>query len=189
LVYERESITVAELKEILNTSESTIRRDIIALDKETSDRLSERKKEEDEKKKLLLTLKGKEDVTLDGQHVMLYANIGSTSDLAMVLKNDASGIGLFRSEFIYLGKDDFPSENEQFQIYKSVAETMAGRRVIIRTLDIGADKKVDYFNLGEEENPALGYRAIFNSSIPFLLTISIRSQIICRDVLNSLFFM
>ena len=91
---------------------------------------------------------------------MLYANIGSTSDLAMVLKNDASGIGLFRSEFIYLGKDDFPSENEQFQIYKSVAETMAGRRVIIRTLDIGADKKVDYFNLGEEENPALGYRAI-----------------------------
>ena len=129
-------------------------------DKETYDRLSERKKEEDEKKELLLTLKGKEDVTLDGQHVMLYANIGSTSDLAMVLKNDASGIGLFRSEFIYLGKDDFPSENEQFQIYKSVAETMAGRRVIIRTLDIGADKKVDYFNLGEEENPALGYRAI-----------------------------
>ena len=129
-------------------------------DKETYDRLSERKKEEDEKKELLLTLKGKEDVTLDGQHVMLYANIGSTSDLAMVLKNDASGIGLFRSEFIYLGKDDFPSENEQFQIYKSVAETMAGRRVIIRTLDIGADKKVDYFNLGDEENPALGYRAI-----------------------------
>ena len=129
-------------------------------DKETYDRLSERKKEEDEKKELLLTLKGKEDVTLDGQQVMLYANIGSTGDLAMVLKNDASGIGLFRSEFIYLGKDDFPSENEQFQIYKSVAETMAGRRVIIRTLDIGADKKVDYFNLGEEENPALGYRAI-----------------------------
>lgn len=129
-------------------------------DKETYDRLSERKKEEDEKKELLLTLKGKEDVTLDGQHVMLYANIGSIGDLAMVLKNDASGIGLFRSEFIYLGRDDFPSENEQFQIYKSVAETMAGRRVIIRTLDIGADKKVDYFNLGEEENPALGYRAI-----------------------------
>ena len=91
---------------------------------------------------------------------MLYANIGSTGDLAMVLKNDASGIGLFRSEFIYLGRDDFPTENEQFQIYKSVAETMAGKRVIIRTLDIGADKKVDYFNLGEEENPALGYRAI-----------------------------
>ena len=129
-------------------------------DRETYDRLSKRKREEDEKKELLLTLKGKEDVTLDGQHVMLYANIGSTGDLAMVLKNDASGIGLFRSEFIYLGRDDFPTENEQFQIYKSVAETMAGRRVIIRTLDIGADKKVDYFNLGEEENPALGYRAI-----------------------------
>lgn len=129
-------------------------------DKETYDRLSKRKREEDEKKELLLTLKGKEDVTLDGQQVMLYANIGSTGDLAMVLKNDASGIGLFRSEFIYLGRDDFPTENEQFQIYKSVAETMAGKRVIIRTLDIGADKKVDYFNLGEEENPALGYRAI-----------------------------
>ena len=129
-------------------------------DRETYDRLSKRKREEDEKKELLLTLKGKEDVTLDGQHVMLYANIGSTGDLAMVLKNDASGIGLFRSEFIYLGRDDFPTENEQFQIYKSVVETMAGRRVIIRTLDIGADKKVDYFNLGEEENPALGYRAI-----------------------------
>ena len=129
-------------------------------DKKTYDRLSKRKREEDEKKELLLTLKGKEDVTLDGQQVMLYANIGSTGDLAMVLKNDASGIGLFRSEFIYLGRDDFPTENEQFQIYKSVAETMAGKRVIIRTLDIGADKKVDYFNLGEEENPALGYRAI-----------------------------
>ena len=129
-------------------------------DKETYDRLSKRKREEDEKKELLLTLKGKEDVTLDGQQVMLYANIGSTGDLAMVLKNDASGIGLFRSEFIYLGRDDFPTENEQFKIYKSVAETMAGKRVIIRTLDIGADKKVDYFNLGEEENPALGYRAI-----------------------------
>ena len=129
-------------------------------DEETSDRLLKRKKEEDEKKELLLTLKGKEDVTLDGQHIMLYANIGSTGDLAMVLKNDASGIGLFRSEFIYLESDDFPSENEQFQIYKSVAETMAGKRVIIRTLDIGADKKVDYFKLDAEENPALGYRAI-----------------------------
>lgn len=129
-------------------------------DKETYDRLSRRKKEEDEKKELLLTLKGKEDVTLDGQRIMLYANIGSTGDLAMVLKNDASGIGLFRSEFIYLGRDDFPTENEQFQIYKSVAETMAGKRVIIRTLDIGADKKVDYFNLDAEDNPALGYRAI-----------------------------
>lgn len=129
-------------------------------DEETSERLLKRKEEEDEKKELLLTLKGKEDVTQDGRHVMLYANIGSTGDLAMVLKNDASGIGLFRSEFIYLESDDFPSENEQFKIYKSVAETMAGKRVIIRTLDIGADKKVDYFNLDAEENPALGYRAI-----------------------------
>lgn len=129
-------------------------------DEETSERLLKRKEEEDEKKELLLTLKGKEDVTPDGRHVMLYANIGSTGDLAMVLKNDASGIGLFRSEFIYLESDGFPSENEQFQIYKSVAETMAGKRVIIRTLDIGADKKVDYFNLDAEENPELGYRAI-----------------------------
>lgn len=129
-------------------------------DEETYQRLLKRKAEEDEKNNLLLTLKGKEDVTLDGQKIMLYANIGSTKDLAMVLQNDASGIGLFRSEFIYLESDDFPSENEQFQIYKSVAETMAGKRVIIRTLDIGADKKVDYFNLDAEENPALGYRAI-----------------------------
>lgn len=129
-------------------------------DRETADRLLARKAEEDEKRKLLLMLKGKEDVTLDGQKIMLYANIGSTADLAMVLQNDAGGIGLFRSEFIYLGRDEFPTENEQFQIYKSVAETMAGKRVIIRTLDIGADKKVDYFNLDEEENPALGYRAI-----------------------------
>lgn len=129
-------------------------------DEETYQRLLKRKEEEDEKNNLLLTLKGKEDVTLDGQKIMLYANIGSTKDLAMVLQNDASGIGLFRSEFIYLENEDFPSENEQFQIYKSVAETMAGKRVIIRTLDIGADKKVDYFNLDAEENPALGYRAI-----------------------------
>lgn len=129
-------------------------------DEETYQRLLKRKEEEDEKNNLLLTLKGKEDVTLDGQKIMLYANIGSTKDLAMVLQNDASGIGLFRSEFIYLESEDFPSENEQFQIYKSVAETMAGKRVIIRTLDIGADKKVDYFNLDAEENPALGYRAI-----------------------------
>lgn len=129
-------------------------------DEKTATELFRRKMEDDEKKELLLTLKGKEDVTLDGHHVMLYANIGSTGDLAMVLKNDASGIGLFRSEFIYLESKDFPSENEQFQIYKSVAETMAGKRVIIRTLDIGADKKVDYFNLDTEENPALGYRAI-----------------------------
>lgn len=129
-------------------------------DKETIEGFRKRKSEEDEKMKLLLNLKGKEDVTLDGQKIMLYANIGSTGDLAMVLKNDASGIGLFRSEFIYLESEDYPTENEQFQNYRSVAETVAGKRVIIRTLDIGADKKVDYFHLAEEENPALGYRAI-----------------------------
>lgn len=129
-------------------------------DEETYQKLLKRKAEEETKNNLLLTLKGKEDVTMDGQKIMLYANIGSTKDLAAVLQNDASGIGLFRSEFIYLESDALPSENEQFQIYKSVAETMAGKRVIIRTLDIGADKKVDYFNLDAEENPALGYRAI-----------------------------
>lgn len=129
-------------------------------DEETYQKLLSRKKQEDEKKELLLTLKGKEDKTLDGQHILLYANIGSTGDLAMVLQNDASGIGLFRSEFLYLERDTFPTENEQFQVYKSVAETMAGKRVIIRTLDIGADKKADYFDLDAEENPALGYRAI-----------------------------
>lgn len=129
-------------------------------DEEIAARLLARKQEEDEKANLLLALKGKEDVTLDGRKIMLYANIGSTGDLAMVLKHDAKGIGLFRSEFLYLESDGFPSENDQFQIYKSVAETMAGKRVIIRTLDIGADKKVDYFNLDAEENPALGYRAI-----------------------------
>ena len=99
-------------------------------------------------------------MTLDGHEIMLYANIGNVKDLALVLKNDASGIGLFRSEFLYLESKDYPTENEQFQIYKSVAETMAGKKVIIRTLDIGADKKVDYFSLESEENPALGYRAI-----------------------------
>ena len=129
-------------------------------DEQTRAALEKKKAEEDEKKKLLLDLKGKEDITLDGHKIMLYANIGNTGDLAMVLKNDASGIGLFRSEFIYLGSENFPTENEQFQIYKSVAETMAGKRVIIRTLDIGADKKVDYFILDQEENPAMGYRAI-----------------------------
>jgi len=121
----------------------------------------EKKKQEDmEKKELLLTLKGRENVTLDGQKLMLYANIGNSKDLGLALQNDAGGIGLFRSEFIYLEKEDYPTEEEQFSIYKTVAETMAGKRVIIRTLDIGADKKCDYFNMEPEENPALGYRAI-----------------------------
>ena len=127
------------------------------------DVLAEKKKillQEQEKKTLLEQLKGKENVTLDGQKINLYANIGNTKDLALVLKNDAGGIGLFRSEFIYLGSDDYPTEEEQFAIYKQVAEIMAGKKVIIRTLDIGADKQADYFNLPHEENPAMGLRAI-----------------------------
>lgn len=129
-------------------------------DEVTMQKMQQKQAGEEEKKKLLLDLKGKEDVTLDGHRIMLYANIGNTKDLALVLKNDASGIGLFRSEFIYLESKDYPTENEQFQIYKSVAETMAGKKVIIRTLDIGADKRTEYFDLEPEENPALGYRAI-----------------------------
>ncbi len=116
--------------------------------------------EEQEKAHMLQTLKGKENVTLDGRKVNIYANIGSVGDVGYVLENDAGGIGLFRSEFLYLGKSDFPTEEEQFQAYRQVLQTMAGKKVIIRTLDIGADKQVDYFNLGNEDNPALGYRAI-----------------------------
>ena len=119
-----------------------------------------KKDEDEEKKRLLLELKGKENVTLDGWKVNLYANIGGVGDVASVLQNDAGGIGLFRSEFLYLGADDYPTEDAQFQAYKTVAETMAGKKVIIRTLDIGADKQVDYFHLEKEENPAMGYRAI-----------------------------
>ncbi|MBT9783513.1 phosphoenolpyruvate--protein phosphotransferase, partial [Coprococcus comes] len=109
---------------------------------------------------LLEELKGKENVTLSGQKINVYANIGNLSDVGAVLKNDAGGIGLFRSEFLYLESEDFPTEEQQFQVYKQVAENMAGKKVIIRTLDIGADKQVDYFGLDKEENPALGYRAI-----------------------------
>ena len=116
--------------------------------------------EELEKKALLEQLKGKDNVTLDGQHINLYANIGNTKDLGLVMKNDAGGIGLFRSEFIYLGSDHYPTESEQFEIYKTVAQTLAGKKVIIRTLDIGADKQADYFELPKEENPAMGLRAI-----------------------------
>ena len=119
-----------------------------------------KKDEDEEKKRLLLELKGKKNVTLDGRKVNLYANIGGVGDVASVLQNDAGGIGLFRSEFLYLGADDYPTEDAQFQAYKTVAETMAGKKVIIRTLDIGADKQVDYFHLEKEENPAMGYRAI-----------------------------
>lgn len=115
---------------------------------------------EQEKQQLLQALRGKENITLDGKKVNVYANIGSVGDIGYVLENDAGGIGLFRSEFLYLGKYDFPTEEEQFQAYKQAAQTMAGKKVIIRTLDIGADKKADYFELGKEENPAMGYRAI-----------------------------
>lgn len=129
-------------------------------DEETLAKMQKKQEEEAEKKRLLQTLKGRENVTLDGQKVMLYANIGNIKDLATVIQNDAGGIGLFRSEFIYLENDHYPTEEEQFSIYKQVAETMAGKRVIIRTLDIGADKQCDYFDMEHEENPALGYRAI-----------------------------
>ena len=129
-------------------------------DEETLAEMKKLQEEDLSRKQLLLTLKGKENVTLDGQKVMLYANIGNIKDLATVIQNDAGGIGLFRSEFIYLEKEDFPTEEEQFQIYRQVAQTMAGKRVIIRTLDIGADKQCDYFHMEHEENPALGCRAI-----------------------------
>ena len=129
-------------------------------DEDTLGRMRQLKLEEQEKKELLQTLKGRENITIDGKKIMLYANIGNSKDLAAVLQNDAGGIGLFRSEFIYLERDTFPTEEEQFQIYRTVAETMAGKPVIIRTLDIGADKKCDYFEMEPEENPAMGCRAI-----------------------------
>lgn len=129
-------------------------------DEDTLGRMQQLKLEEQEKKELLQTLKGRENITIDGKKIMLYANIGNSKDLAAVLQNDAGGIGLFRSEFIYLERDTFPTEEEQFQIYRTVAETMVGKPVIIRTLDIGADKKCDYFEMEPEENPAMGCRAI-----------------------------
>ncbi len=120
-----------------------------------------KKKQADiDKKRMLQELKGKDNITLDGKKINLYANIGGVNDVGAVLQNDAGGIGLFRSEFLYLGADTFPTEEEQFNAYKQVAERMAGKKVIIRTLDIGADKQVDYFNLDKEDNPAMGYRAI-----------------------------
>ena len=129
-------------------------------DSETLDRYKKEQAKYIEQKELLNRLKGKEDVTLDGTKIKLYANIGNVKDIALVLANDAAGIGLFRSEFIYLERTDFPTEEEQFNIYKTVAENMAGKPAIIRTLDIGADKQCDYFNLDKEDNPALGVRAI-----------------------------
>ena len=129
-------------------------------DAETMEKMETLKKEEEEKKELLQTFKNKESITLDGKRVLTYANIGNVKDLALVLQNGAEGIGLFRSEFLYLESETYPTEEEQFEVYKKVAETMAGKRVIIRTLDIGADKQADYFELAKEENPAMGVRAI-----------------------------
>ena len=129
-------------------------------DGETLERYQKQKEEEEKKQKLLLKLKGKETITKGGKKINLYANIGGVSDVAEVLANDANGIGLFRSEFLYLQSETFPTEEEQFRAYKTVVETMAGKKVIVRTLDIGADKQVDYFGLDKEDNPAMGYRAI-----------------------------
>lgn len=133
---------------------------IIEPDEETMARLTKRHEEDIKRRKLLLELKGKDNVTSDGRRIEVYANIGGVSDAMSALQNDAGGIGLFRSEFLYLGADDYPSEEEQFLAYKAVAEAMAGKKVIIRTLDIGADKQADYFGLEKEENPAMGFRAI-----------------------------
>lgn len=129
-------------------------------DSETREKMLKKQSEDEEKKRLLQELKGKENITLDGRKINIYANIGSVGDIGKVLANDAGGIGLFRSEFLYLENSDFPTEEQQFAAYKKVLESMAGKKVIIRTLDIGADKQCDYFNLKKEENPALGYRAI-----------------------------
>ena len=129
-------------------------------DEELKAQTEARMQEEEEKLKLLQELKGKENITLDSRKINIYANIGSVGDIGYVMENDAGGIGLFRSEFLYLGRNDFPTEEEQFQAYKQAVQMMAGKKVIIRTLDIGADKQVDYFNLGNEDNPAMGYRAI-----------------------------
>lgn len=129
-------------------------------DEETTKRLLAKQKEDQEKRRLLQKLKGKENVTLDGTKINVYANIGGADQIGQVLINDAGGIGLFRSEFLYLENSDYPTEEQQLMAYRKVLESMAGKKVIIRTLDIGADKKVDYFHLDPEENPALGYRAI-----------------------------
>lgn len=129
-------------------------------DEDTLAKMQQKKQEDEKKKALLSELKGKENVTLDGRKINIFANIGGLSDIGAVLLNDAGGIGLFRSEFLYLENSDFPSEEQQFTTYKKVLESMAGKKVIIRTLDIGADKKIDYFHLDPEENPSLGYRAI-----------------------------
>ena len=129
-------------------------------DEETLNRMEQKQEEDKKARELLLELKGKEDITAGGKKIRLYANIGGVKDVGSVLANDGAGIGLFRSEFLYLEADNYPDEEAQFQAYKTVAENMAGKKVIVRTLDIGADKQVDYFHLDKEENPAMGYRAI-----------------------------
>src|SRR5690606_10337033 len=129
-------------------------------DEKIKKELKEKQRVREEQRLLLQELKGKENITLDGQKIKIYANIGNSSDIGAVIQNDAGGIGLFRSEFLYLERKDYPGEEEQFNVYKDVAEKMAGKRVIIRTLDIGADKQADYFNMPKEENPAMGVRAI-----------------------------
>ena len=146
-------------------------------DEETLKKMQEKKEEDIKARELLQELKGKEDITVDGKHIKLYANIGGVKDVTSVLANDAAGIGLFRSEFLYLEADNYPDEEAQFQAYKTVAENMAGKKVIVRTLDIGADKQVDYFNLDHEENPAMGYRAI---------RICLDRRDICRTQLRAL---
>lgn len=129
-------------------------------DKDTMDKLKYKQKMKNNQKSLLEKLKGRDNITIDGKHINVYANIGNLSDIGSVIANDAGGIGLFRSEFLYLESNDYPTEEEQFEVYKNVAQKMAGKKVIIRTLDIGADKQVEYFNIPKEENPAMGYRAI-----------------------------
>lgn len=155
-------------------------------DEGTLKTMRRRQAEERERKELLQQLKGKEDVTLNGKRISLYANIGNAADVGFVLQNDAGGIGLFRSEFLYLENETFPTEEQQFQVYKTVAENMAGKKVIIRTLDIGADKQAEYFGLSKEENPALGYRAIricltkpeiFKTQLRAILRASVYGQI------------
>jgi phosphotransferase system enzyme I (PtsI) len=133
---------------------------LIDPDEDTLAKYKKLQAEEIEKRKLLDAMKGLETVTKSGKHVHLYCNIGGVGDIGYVLENDGEGVGLFRSEFLYLQNDDYPTEEQQFQAYKQVAEILAGKQLIIRTLDIGADKQIDYFNLEKEENPALGFRAI-----------------------------
>lgn len=145
------------MEAIVDGTEGTI---YISPDEETVALMKEKKRREDEQKALLLQQKGQDDITIDGHEMKLYANIGGISDVNGALKNDAGGIGLFRSEFLYLESDNFPTEEEQFKTYKAVAQMMEGKPVVIRTLDLGADKQVDYFNLPKEKNPALGCRAI-----------------------------